>query len=107
MTTYDEASRQARPRYRHGNSPAAWITVALVLLAQVGCGVAVVLAEPVLFWVFVVAMVLAVALGKVLSMAGFGAMPTYTQTEPADSSLEGPDLGPGRGEQPPAGSRGA
>jgi hypothetical protein len=109
MTTYDshEVDARARPRYRHGNSPAAWATVTLVMLCQVGCGIAVVIARPVLFWTFVVAMVVSIGIGKLLSMAGFGAMPSYRQTEPLDSSLEGPDISGGHADQSSTGRRGA
>jgi hypothetical protein len=93
----NRAALSARQRHRHGNSPAAWATVTLVLLCQVGCGLAVVLARPGLFWAFLAAMVVSIGVGRLLSMAGFGAMPTYRQTEPLDSSAEGPDLSADRG----------
>lgn len=56
----------------HGHSTAAWTSVGVILLGGLVSSVAIVFAVVWLFWVGVVVMVVGAALGKVLSMAGYG-----------------------------------
>lgn len=56
----------------HGNTLAAWVAVAIVLLAFVIGGIAVLVSAWTLFWVAVVLAFVGGATGKVLQMLGFG-----------------------------------
>lgn len=78
--------------HQHGHTVAAWTTVTIVLVGFLTSGVAVVAAEPVVFWLGMGVAALGVFAGKLLSMAGMGAMPSYEVQSPVDTSLEGPDL---------------
>lgn len=89
---HQDAPKGATPRISHGSSTAAWTTVGLVLLAQVVSAAGVIVASPPLFWIGVGGVGAALVVGKLLSMAGFGALPSYEQVEPGGSSLEGPDI---------------
>jgi len=74
-TTADQASRgsEEAPHELHGNSPAAWTAVAIVLFAFTLGAIAMVLGPNwVLFWISVGIAVLGVLAGKVLQMLGFG-----------------------------------
>ncbi|MGH3365883.1 MAG: HGxxPAAW family protein [Nocardioidaceae bacterium] len=58
----------------HGSTPAAWVTISLVLVAFVVGGLALVL-EPinwVMFWVGVALFPVSLVVGKVMSAAGLG-----------------------------------
>lgn len=89
----DRLTHRATPHH-HGNSIAAWTTVSIVIVGFLLSGVAVIVAIPPLFWVGLVIAAVGVVSGKVLSMAGYGAMPSYRTEEPTSTSLEGPDLAP-------------
>ncbi|GAA1554195.1 hypothetical protein GCM10009804_08850 [Kribbella hippodromi] len=61
------------PHDLHGNSPAAWTAVAIVLLAFTVGAIAMVLGPNwVLFWISVGIAVLGALAGKVLALLGFG-----------------------------------
>jgi hypothetical protein len=78
--------------HEHGNSVAAWTAVAIITVGFLIGAFAFFVAAP---WVFVLGIAVAlvgVLAGKLLSMAGLGSMPSYGVQEPADSSIEGPDL---------------
>lgn len=62
----------AAPPTNHGNTTAAWVTVCGVLLGSVVSALAVVLALPWLFWTGLGVVVVALILGRVLKMLGFG-----------------------------------
>jgi Family of unknown function (DUF6704) len=79
-------------RHDHGHTVAAWTTVSIVLVGFLTSGVAVVTAEPVVFWLGLGLAALGVLAGKLLSMAGLGALPSYEVQAPDDTALEGPDL---------------
>jgi hypothetical protein len=64
----------------HGHSMASWILVAFVLVGSFVTGLAIVLTVVWLAIVGVVVIVLGLALGRILQMAGFGVHP------PADRS---------------------
>ena len=59
-------------RSHHGNTPAAWTTVILVILAFAVSGTAVWVGNVVMFWAGVVIAVVAVVVGKLMQMAGLG-----------------------------------
>jgi hypothetical protein len=83
-TTGDVATMAEHEHHEdHGHSVAAWTAVAIILIGTaVGSG-AVVIANPVLFWVGIGICVVGAVVGKVLGMAGYGAkdVPAPRQTE--------------------------
>lgn len=57
----------------HGQTPAAWTAVIIIMIAFVlGC-LAVVIATPWLFWASVALVAVGAIVGKVMSMMGYGA----------------------------------
>ncbi|WP_199421787.1 HGxxPAAW family protein [Actinotalea solisilvae] len=62
----------AAPPRNHGHTTAAWVTVTLVLVGAVVSSLGVVVAEAWLFWVGLGVVVVALVLGRVLKMLGFG-----------------------------------
>ncbi|MFI0431601.1 MAG: hypothetical protein RLZ55_714 [Actinomycetota bacterium] len=57
----------------HGQTPAAWTAVTIIMIAfSVGC-LAVVLSLPWLFWTSVAFVAVGAIVGKVMSMRGYGA----------------------------------
>ncbi len=56
----------------HGNTPAAWVTVAIITIAFIVGTLAIVLANWAMFWVGVGLLVVGALVGKVLAMMGFG-----------------------------------
>jgi hypothetical protein len=56
----------------HGQTPAAWTTVTIVMVAFVVGAVGILISTPWVFWVGVGLVVLAVIVGKVMSMMGLG-----------------------------------
>jgi hypothetical protein len=80
-TTADQASQsrsqvaagEEAPHDQHGNSPAAWTAVTIVLIAFTVGAIAMVLGPNwVLFWISVAIAVLGALAGKVLQLLGFG-----------------------------------
>ncbi|MCB0916395.1 MAG: hypothetical protein KDC23_11925 [Actinobacteria bacterium] len=70
----------------HGQTPAAWTAVTIIMVAfAVGC-LAVVLAMPWLFWVSVVFVFVGIGVGKVMSMMGYGAKPEESPAEQSAAS---------------------
>ena len=59
----------------HGNTPAAWTGVTIILVGFVVGGLGLVLDNWVVFWVGVVIGLVGPIAGKVLAMAGLGAAP--------------------------------
>ena len=59
----------------HGQTPAAWTAVIIIVIAFVIGTVAVVIGNWPMFWVGVVLVVVGAAAGKVMAMAGLGAKP--------------------------------
>lgn len=57
----------------HGNTPAAWTTVTLLLVGFVVAGLGLVLFSWVTFWIGVALAPVAVVVGKVMQMRGLGA----------------------------------
>ena len=62
-------------RSHHGNTPAAWTTVILVILAFAVSGTAIWVGNAAMFWAGVVIAVIAVVVGKLMQMAGLGQIP--------------------------------
>lgn len=62
----------AAPPTNHGRTPAAWVTVSIVVLGALVSSAAVVVARPWLFWAGLGLIVIGVVLGQVLRMLGFG-----------------------------------
>ncbi len=56
----------------HGNTPAAWTTVAIITIAFIVGTLAIMIANWTMFWIGVGLLVLGAVVGKVLSMMGFG-----------------------------------
>jgi hypothetical protein len=90
MTTSQSSYQQAEPRYHHGNSPAAWTMVGIVIAGCVVAAAAFPLIAPWLFAVGCGIVVLGLVVGKVMQMAGYGELPSYRTEEPATSAAEGP-----------------
>jgi hypothetical protein len=57
----------------HGSTPAAWTAVTIIMLAFLVGAIGVVAAQPWLFWVGVVLVVVGIVAGKVMQMMGMGA----------------------------------
>ncbi len=57
----------------HGNTPAAWATVTLLLVGFVVAGMGLVLFSWVTFWIGVAFAPIALVVGKVMQMRGLGA----------------------------------
>ena len=75
-TTADQVATRVSeeaPHDLHGNSPAAWTAVTIVLIAFTVGAIAMVLGPNwVLFWISVAIAVLGALAGKVLQLLGFG-----------------------------------
>lgn len=59
----------------HGNTPAAWTGVTIMLLGFVVGGIGLVIANMLLFWVGVALQPIGVIVGKIMAMMGMGAEP--------------------------------
>ena len=59
----------------HGNTPAAWTGVTLILLAFVLGGIGLVVGSMVVFWIGVGLAPLGIIVGKIMQMMGLGAEP--------------------------------
>lgn len=63
------------PHEAHGNTPAAWTTVTIIMVAFVVGTLAVIVGNWPLFWVSAGLCVVAAIVGKVMAMAGLGKKP--------------------------------
>lgn len=61
--------------HHHGNTPAAWTAVIIMMVAFVVGTLGVMVAAPVVFWVGVALFVIGAIVGKVMSMMGLGKNP--------------------------------
>lgn len=59
----------------HGNTPAAWTGVTLVLLGFIVGGVGLMMDSWTVFWIGAALLPIGVVVGKVMSMMGMGAEP--------------------------------
>jgi hypothetical protein len=62
----------------HGNTPAAWTGVIIVLVGFVVGGVGLVIDNMLVFWIGVALLPVAAIVGKVMSKMGMGAEPVRT-----------------------------
>lgn len=84
-----EPGMSAEVHDNHGQTPAAWTAVTIIMIAfAVGC-VAVVMAQPWLFWTAVVFVFVGIGVGKAMSMMGYGA----TQPDSESASEPASDAG--------------
>ena len=63
----------AQAHDHHGNTPAAWTAVTIVMIAFLVGGIGILVASPVVFWLGVALIVVGVVVGKVMQMMGMGA----------------------------------
>jgi hypothetical protein len=59
----------------HGNTPAAWTGVTLMLVGFVVGGIGLVISSMLLFWIGVALQPIGIIVGKVMSVMGMGAEP--------------------------------
>lgn len=59
----------------HGNTPAAWTGVMIILLGFIVGGIGLVVSSTVLFWIGVALAPIGVIIGKVMQKMGLGAEP--------------------------------
>ena len=69
----------------HGNTPAAWTGVMLILVGFVVGGIGLVVGSWATFWVGVALCPLAMVVGKVMQRMGMGAEPASARPEQASS----------------------
>jgi Family of unknown function (DUF6704) len=69
----------------HGNTPAAWTTVVLLMVAFTVACVGVLLLSPPVFIAGVVLTVVALIVGKVMSMMGYGKQAAHARAEQVDA----------------------
>jgi hypothetical protein len=86
----------ARTPKGHGRTGAAWASVSVVMFGALLSCVAIVISPAVwwLFWAGLVIAALGPAVGKALSIAGYGEPAGYSEQQPLATTLEGPDLDP-------------
>lgn len=81
-------SEQARlpigpPPTNHGNTPAAWVTVVVVLVGALVSSLAMIASLVWLVWVGLGVIVVGLLAGRIMRMAGFG-QPVARRPEPGD-----------------------
>jgi len=81
---------ETRPHVGHGNTVAAWTAVTIIIVGCLVGALAFPLKAPWLFWTACAIAVIGLGVGKVLSMAGYGALPKYTEQAPTRTHAEGP-----------------
>lgn len=59
----------------HGQTPAAWTTVIIIMVASVVATVGIVIGSWPMFWVGIALVVVGAVVGKVMAMAGLGKQP--------------------------------
>jgi hypothetical protein len=57
----------------HGNTPAAWTGVTIILIGFIVGGIGLVISSMLLFWIGVALVPVALIVGKVMQMMGMGA----------------------------------
>ena len=77
------------PWINHGQTIAAWTTVTVVLLGSIVAAMGVLVALTWIFWVGMAVVLLGVAAGKVLQMAGYGQGGTNTLRRQARARADG------------------
>ncbi|MGZ4427555.1 MAG: HGxxPAAW family protein [Nocardioidaceae bacterium] len=61
----------------HGNTPAAWTAVMIILVGFTLGGIALVIPNWTLFWIGVAIVPVGIIVGKVMQMMGLGAEPVH------------------------------
>ena len=85
-----EPGMSAEVHDNHGQTPAAWTAVTIIIVAfWVGC-LAVVIAQPWLFWVSVAFVFVGIGVGKVMSMMGSDSNESESETDSEHSAAAGP-----------------
>jgi hypothetical protein len=87
------------PHDNHGNSPAAWTAVTIMIIGSVVCAAAFPLISVGVGVLGVLIIIGGLVIGKVMSMAGYGSLPAYTVEEPSPTKFEGPTLDAGHREE--------
>jgi hypothetical protein len=64
-------------RSHHGNTPAAWTAVTIILIAFVIGAAGILVANAVIFWAGVVVGIVGAIVGKVMQMAGYGQITSH------------------------------
>lgn len=90
MSTEEAAAERRRHLQEHGRTAAAWTTVTVLIIGSLICAAGVLVAAPWLFAVGVAVGLLGIIVGKGMSMAGMGSMPSPAEQVPAGTGAEGP-----------------
>jgi hypothetical protein len=72
----------------HGNTPAAWTAVTIMLIGAALGTIAMIFLNWTLFWISVGIIIVGAIVGKVLQMMGFGASPVHHRP-PVDATRGG------------------
>ncbi|MEA2349052.1 MAG: hypothetical protein QOG62_2839 [Thermoleophilaceae bacterium] len=64
----------------HGNTPAAWSAVAIATLGFVVAGIGLMVGSWLMFWIGAALEPIALIVGKIVSMMGYGASQTHSAT---------------------------
>ena len=78
--------------HSHGNTPAAWTAVGIMIVGSLISAASFFLVEPWVFFAGLGVVALGLVVGKVMSMAGMGSLPKYTVEEPYPTKFEGPTM---------------
>ncbi len=68
----------------HGNTPAAWTGVTIILIGFVIGGIGMVIDEWMLFWIGLALLPLGAIIGKIMQVMGMGAEPASTSASASD-----------------------
>ncbi|HLR96099.1 MAG TPA: HGxxPAAW family protein [Jiangellaceae bacterium] len=74
--------------HNHGNTPAAWTAVAIILIAVAVGSYAVLVGNWPVFWIGVGLVVVGAIVGKVMSMMGYGGQTVRSQPEGQERQLD-------------------
>lgn len=78
--------------HSHGNTPAAWTAVGIMIVGSLVSAFAFAIDQPWVFFLGLAIVALGLVVGKVMSMAGMGSLPSYNVEEPFPTKLEGPTM---------------
>lgn len=84
--------------HSHGNTPAAWTAVGVMIAGSIVCAASFFLDAPWVFFVGLGIVVLGLVVGKLMAMAGLGSLPSYNVEEPYPTKFEGPTMTEGERE---------
>lgn len=90
--TKHEIDAQRARRLEHGRTAAAWTTVSILIVGWTVGGVAFMMASPWGVAIGVFIMICGLIIGKLMAMAGMGAMPGWQEQMPeGETPFEGSD----------------